>query len=145
MVALVEGSQRVAIHRTYLLSDGCGKAAVEPTKMMLGQAKGGAVRLGTEDGPLVVAEGIETALSIRCGFLTGPATVWAGLSTSGLRGLLLPSVPGQLIIAADGDTAGHSAAAWLAARARASGWQVSLLSAPEGRDWNDMLCREVRR
>jgi DNA primase len=48
-------------------------------------------------------------------------------------------VTGKLTIAPDGDPAGKSAAHSLAERATALGWQVSLLPAPDGRDWNDIL------
>jgi hypothetical protein len=97
------------------------------------------VRLSQEPGPLVVAEGIETALSLASGLLREPATVWAALSTSGLRGLRLPAEPGRLAIASDGEAAGREAAAALAERAAALGWRVSLLPAPDGQDWNDVL------
>ena len=127
------------MHRTYLHPDGTGKAAVTPDKAMLAAVAGGAVRLTDGPGPLVVAEGIETALSLASGLLGRPATVWAGLSTSGIRGLHLPPQPGRLTIAPDGDTAGREAANALAERAHALGWQVSLLPAPDGRDWNDIL------
>lgn len=68
-----------------------------------------------------------------------PGTIWAALSTSGIRGLRLPPQPGGLTIAPDGDTAGREAANALAERAHGLGWQVSLLPAPDGRDWNDIL------
>jgi DNA primase len=95
-------------------------------------------------GELVVAEGIETALSLLCGLLNGPASVGATLSTSGMRSLRLPPIPGRLTIAPDGDPPGHAAAYALAERASALGWQVSLLSPPDGLDWNDVLRREGR-
>lgn len=139
LVALVEGAEGFAVHRTYLRADGAGKAEVEPVKAMLGAVQGGGVRLSGGPGPLVVAEGIETALSLASGLLGGPAAVWAALSTSGVRGLRLPPEPGRLIIAPDGDRAGRQAAHDLAERAHALGWQAALLPAPEGRDWNDML------
>ncbi|WP_425442166.1 DUF7146 domain-containing protein [Roseovarius marisflavi] len=142
MVARVEGCKRVAVHRTYLRSDGTGKAAVEPAKAMLGAVAGGAVRLTDAPGPLVVAEGIETALSLASGLLRYPATIWAALSTSGIRGMRLPSRPGRLTIAPDGDEPGRIAAHALAERAQALGWQVSLLPIPDGRDWNDILKME---
>ena len=107
---------------------------------MLGAVQGGAVRLTGRPGPLVVAEGIETALSLASGLLSAPAAIWAALSTSGIRGLRLPDLPGRLTIAPDGDTAGREAAQALAARANALGWTVSILPAPDGRDWNDILC-----
>lgn len=62
MVALVEGGANFAIHRTYLRPNGNDKADVTPTKAMLGSVRGGAVQLSYGSEPLVVAEGIETAL-----------------------------------------------------------------------------------
>lgn len=139
LVALVEGGGDFAVHRTYLRPDGSGKADIDPAKAMLGATAGGAVRLAEAKGPLVVAEGIETALSLASGLLRGPATVWAALSTSGLRGLILPSTQARLTIAPDGDEPGRNAATALAERAQALGWSVSLLTAPDGHDWNDVL------
>ena len=57
LVGLVEGSRRLAVHRTYLCEDGWGKADATPDKAMLGAVAGGAVRLAGGPGPLVVAEG----------------------------------------------------------------------------------------
>jgi DNA primase len=91
----------------------------------------------------VVAEGIETALSLACGLLSGPATIWAALSTSGMQALRLPDIPDRLTIAPDGDKAGQSAALALADRAAREGWAVSILTPPPGGDFNDMLCGEV--
>ena len=139
MLARVDGAAGFAVHRTYLGGEGLGKAAVAPAKAMLGPCAGGAVRLSGAVGPLVVCEGIETGLSLLCGLLRTPATVWAALSTSGIRGLHLPPMPGRLTIAADGDQPGRKAAFALASRATALGWRVSLLPAPNDRDWNDVL------
>lgn len=140
LVARVDGLPRLAVHRTYLRADGTGKAEVDPPKAMLGAALGGAVQVAEADGALVVAEGIETALSLSSGLLRGPATVWAALSAAGMAGLRLPAgIPHRLTIAPDGDTAGRDAAHKLAERATALGWTVSLLPAPDGRDWNDIL------
>ena len=94
MLALVEGGEGFAIHRTYLTADGV-KAAVDPVKMALGAVAGGSVRLICgKRGVLAVAEGIESALSIPAldPRLTG-ASVWAALSASGMRSLRLPMVP----------------------------------------------------
>lgn len=139
LVALVEGCDLLAVHRTWIRPDGAGKADLDPNKAMLGGVQGGAVRLLKAQGRLVVAEGIETALSLACGLLPGTMTLWAALSTSGLRGLRLPPNPAALTIATDGDEAGRSAGYALAERAHALGWKVSTLAAPEGRDWNDIL------
>lgn len=139
LVAAVQGSGLPAVHRTYLRPDGSGKADIDPAKAMLGATAGGAVRLAEGPSRLVVAEGIESGLSLACGLLDGPATVWAALSTSGLRRVRLPPYPDRLTIATDGDTAGREAGHALADRAHALGWAVSFLHAPDGRDWNDIL------
>lgn len=129
-----------AIHRTYLKSDGGGKADVTPSKMMLGICAGRGVTLKHGNGPLVVAEGIETALSLMSGLIAHTGTVVASLSTSGMKRLLLPDCAGHLIVAPDGDPAGFSASCVLADRALALGWQVQVLpSPPSGQDYNDVL------
>ena len=88
MVARVDGAARFAVHRTYLRPDGSGKAEVNPAKAMLGATQGA--------GPLVVAEGMETVLSLACGLLRAPATIWAALSAPGITALRLPDIPGRL-------------------------------------------------
>ena len=125
------------VHRTFFTKR--GERLSKDGKLMLGPVAGGAVRLSDGKGPLVVAEGIETALSLLSGLLSGPATVWAALSTSGMRSLTLPPRPGKLIIATDGEQAGRDAGNVLANRAHSLGWDVNLLPAPDGRDWNDVL------
>lgn len=131
-----DGSE-MGVHRTFFTRQ--GKRLASCAKMMLGPCRGGAVRVAEGDGPLVVAEGIETALSLASGLLSGPAEVWAALSTFGVSGLQLPVEPGKLTIAPDGDDAGKGAALQLAERADALGWQVSLLPAPQDKDWNDVI------
>lgn len=142
LVARVEGGNQFAVHRTFLDPQKPSKAKIDPSKAMLGQCAGGAVRLSSGPGPLVVCEGIETGLSLRSGLLEEEAQVWACLSTSGMKSLRLPDNPGVLKIASDGDAAGQAAACQLGFRASALGWQVSLLPAPEGQDWNDVLCMQ---
>ncbi|MGJ8624234.1 MAG: DUF7146 domain-containing protein [Yoonia sp.] len=128
-----------AVHRTYVRGDGLGKADLLPNKAMLGPVSGGAVSLSNIRGPLVVTEGIETGLSLLSGILGKPMTVWAALSAGGMVGLTLPETPGELIIAPDGDPTGREAADALATRAHGLGWNVSMLPAPNGFDWNDVL------
>ena len=142
MVARVDGGDGFAIHRTWLRSDGTGKAAVEPAKAMLAPVAGGAVRLSGGHHRLMVGEGIESCLSLLCGLLAGPATIWAALSTSGLRSLRLPAQPGRLTVACDGDVAGRSAAMLLAERAHALGWAVATIDPGDGADFNDILNRK---
>jgi hypothetical protein len=143
MVAAVQGAGLPAVHRTYLRPDGSGKANIEPAKAMLGATAGGAVRLSDGPSRLVVAEGTESGLSLLCGLLNDPATVWAALSTSGLRGLRLPVQAGPLSIATDGDEPGRAAGHALADRAHALGWKVSILDPGDGADFNDILNRKA--
>jgi hypothetical protein len=82
-------------------------------------------------------------LSLLCGLLDSPATVWAALSTSGLRGLHLPTQAGRLTIGTDGDTPGRDAAHALAERAHSLGWQVGILDPGNKADFNDILTRKA--
>jgi hypothetical protein len=75
--------------------------------------------------------------------LDGPATVWAGLSTSGCAGCAFPSQAGRLTIACDGDRPGREAAHALAERAHALGWQTGILDPGDGADFNDILGKAV--
>jgi len=144
MVALVEGGEGFSVHRTYLRPDGSGKAGLAGgDKLMLGATAGGAVRLSGGVSRLVVAEGIESALSLLCGLLAEPASVWAALSTSGLRSLRLPEKPSRLVIAGDGDQPGREAAHALATRAHTLGWSVAMLDPGNDADFNDVLTGKV--
>jgi putative DNA primase/helicase len=143
MVALVtRGSDGapMAIHRTFLAGDGRGKAQVEPKKMMLGPCRGGAVRLCTPGRVLMVGEGIETCLAVMRA--TGEVA-WAALSTSGLRGLNLPTNVEEVIVLADGDNDGEMAARDAASRWRREGRRVRIARPPLGMDFNDLLLAQM--
>ncbi|ALI55331.1 virulence-associated protein E [Celeribacter marinus] len=86
----------------------------------------------------MICEGIETGLSL-VELLPEPASVWATLSTAGMKSLNLPKTPSRLILATDGDDPGRTAGRHLAQRAAANGWDIETLEAPEGTDWNDYL------
>jgi len=145
VVALVTSGadgRPLAIHRTFIAPDGCGKAPVDPQKMMLGPCRGGAVRLADPGDVLMVGEGIET--SIAAMQATGnPA--WAALSTSGLRTLDLPKDVRDIIVLADGDTAGEAAAHNCAWRWKREGRRVRIARPPQGMDFNDMLMDRAPR
>lgn len=148
LVALVEGADGWAVHRTYLRADGGGKAGMEDgDKLMLGGTQGGAVRLASGPGALLIGEGIESTLSAFILHGDPTASAWAALSTSGMRGLRLPRVGSgraSLIVAVDGEKAGRDAGRELAERAAGLGWQVSIADPGDGRDFNDRLIGEGR-
>jgi phage/plasmid primase-like uncharacterized protein len=112
---------------------------VEPAKASLGPVWGGAVRLEApaSDKPIVIGEGIETSAS--AGRLMGlPA--WSAVNAGNLaKGLVLPPEASRLVIAADPDRAGRTAArdAWL--RWRAEGRNVQIATPDGVGDFNDLL------
>jgi hypothetical protein len=125
-----------AVHRTFLTTAGA-KAAVDPVKMTLGPVRGGAVRLGKAGPALAVAEGLETALSIATASPETP--VWAALSTSGMRALVLPETVRTVILCPDGDPEGQAAAQHAADRFLDQGRKVLMARPPDGADLNDVL------
>lgn len=130
------------VHRTFLTKQ--GEKQSRDAKMMLGPCARGAVRLREGHKRLVVCEGIETGLSLLSGLLSGSASVWATLSTSGMKSLTLPETPSELIVATDGDEPGREAGDRLASRASALGWTACLMPAPDGKDFNDVLLEGVK-
>ncbi len=135
-VAIWPAREVVAIHRTFLTATGDSKAPVSQNKMMLGPCAGGAVRLSPFGNDLVLAEGIETALSV---LQASGKPVWACLSTSGLKSVLLPPEVATVTIAADGDEPGITAAEEAASRFYREGRDVKIAKPPPGMDFNDLL------
>jgi putative DNA primase/helicase len=144
-VAMVEHAQRgpVAVHVTYLRSNGSGKADIpkKQQKASFGPIKGGAVRLSIPRAGewLAVGEGIETTLSVATA-CSMPA--WAGLSAGGVRSLVLSREATNLIICADHDASGigERAARDAAARWLTEGRRVRIAVPPRsGSDFNDWL------
>jgi hypothetical protein len=149
MVALVEHVERgiVGVHRTYLRSDGAGKADLrkEWQKLSLGPIGGGAVRLGMPRPYewLAIGEGIETVLAVMVACrLPG----LAALSAGGLRALVLPPEIEHVLIAADNDAngVGQRAAHDAAARWSAEGRHVRIALPPEpDTDFADVLAAKA--
>jgi len=139
MIAAVQGADGkiVGVHRTYLRSDGSGKADIEPQKAALGPIRGGAVRFAKAGDVLALTEGIEDALS----FLQATnIPTWAALGTSNLSRVELPEVVREVIIAADGDEPGERAANAAAQRFVGQGRRVRIARPPAGYiDFNDAL------
>ena len=143
--AMVAGIQQVdgqviAIHRTFLLPGGQGKAGVSTQKMALGSYAGGAVRFAAAAPELVLGEGIETVLSVMQA--TGKPA-WACLGTSGLKAVILPPEVKIVTIAADAGEPGEQAAQVAAKRFVAEGRAVRIARPPTGMDFNDVLQQEA--
>jgi hypothetical protein len=140
-VAVWPSKEVVAVHRTYLDHQG-RKASVSMPKMALGPVSGGAIRLRSHADELVVAEGIETALSVCQCF---SCSAWACLSSSNMPNLKIAADVREITIAADRDAngAGQKAANRLADRLRREGKTVRIMLPPKEGDWNDVLMEGV--
>lgn len=104
MVARIDGpdGQPVAVHRTFLTEDGRKLDTVEKAKLVLGDMRGGAIRLAPTGDRLGLAEGIETSLAVEK--LTGIGA-WACVSASMLAAVELPMDVTDAVIFADRDKA----------------------------------------
>jgi hypothetical protein len=124
------------LHRTFLKSDGSGKANVEPAKMMLGQA--GLIRISPDETVttgLGLCEGVETGLAIIQHADWRP--VWAAASAGAIA--KFPVLPGIecLTIFCDHDIAGVNAAQACARRWVAAGKEARIIAPRRFADWND--------
>lgn len=154
LVAAIVGAegQLTAVHRTWLMPDGSGKAPLRDPKMTLGRYAGGAIRLwrGASAKPLrdappsetvLIAEGIEDGLSAA---VAAPEyRVLAAVSLANLANLWLPPVITGVVILAQNDPPGSPAARALdraIAGFRQQGRRVRLARPPAPvKDINDLL------
>jgi len=129
----------VALHRTYLCTDG-RKADVPTVKKLTGTAgplAGACIALHKPAGGVIaIAEGIETALAGWC--VSGLPTV-AAYSAGNLAAWRWPAGVQRLVIFADHDKAGREAADTLRARAFLARLRCEVLTPTEpGTDWCDV-------
>lgn len=155
MVAqILRNGEVVGVHRTFLASDGLGKAPVPKQKLSKKCAdtiSGGAIRLFEPecDKPLVLCEGIESSLAVH--EITA-LPVWSCINSTMMEKVELTDSAKSVIIGADKDRsgAGQSSAERLARRLVDEGWEVKISSPPmkipegsSGVDWLDYLKKEV--
>lgn len=145
LVALITDARTnepISLHRTWVLPNG-KKASVEPARLLArGHRKaGGVIRLWPNEAVtqgLSIAEGIESALSAAHAF----TPVWSCIDAGNLGDFPALAGIGCLIIVADHDQAGVSAAKKCGSRWVASGTRVRIVKPKEpGTDLNDVLAR----
>lgn len=145
MVALATDTsgEVLAIQQVYLTAEG-KKAPLDPVKRtnkaVEGWGERSAVRLPGRE-PLVICEGVETALSI---WQATGLEVWACLGISNIARAPVPE-KSKVIIARDGDAPGSKADDQIlraASRLVARGLTVLMAAPPETEDFNDILVRE---
>jgi putative DNA primase/helicase len=112
MVGVAGQDKPVSMHRTFLKPDGSGKAEMAaPRKLMPGTLPDGACVMLSDysGGPLVIAEGIETAMSASALY---DMPVWAALNAPMLRKWTPPDGCDEVAIFGDNDAnfAGQAAA-----------------------------------
>ena len=134
IAAVRKNNDITAIHRTFLDPKEPIKASLDEPKRSLGYLTGGACWLKTNGDGLIVAEGIETALSVGMAF--GGAALAAGLNAYHLTVMEIPQIYNRIMIAADNDTSGHEAAEKLILQFKDR--QVKAVY-PRLSDWNDDL------
>ncbi|HAT8858968.1 TPA: hypothetical protein F8A23_08725 [Legionella pneumophila] len=145
MIALVrdQNNKMVTLYRTYL-GKACKADIPTPKKLMPSiqprASVGAAIKLYQPvNGKIVLAEGIETALSIH---VATKLPVWATISAVGLEKIILPSSITEVIIAIDNDEShcGQNVSSKLATRLLAEGRKVKRIIPPKsGQDFNDLL------
>ncbi|MDE1901503.1 MAG: toprim domain-containing protein [Alphaproteobacteria bacterium] len=145
MVAAVWDNQRrlVGVHRTYLSPDGRSKAGTGDDKLALGLCKGAHIWLGMPtNGRLAIAEGIETALSVK--MARPDLCLWTSLWLGNL-GAPVPASITEIIICADNDSKDPAKAAadinMAVAQLSRPGRTVRVAWPDKGKDFNDMVKR----
>jgi hypothetical protein len=133
------------VHATFLDDVAVGKAPIKPDKMVFGLMRGGVMRLtppprpGSGE-PLILAEGVETALSAVA---ANYRHAWAAISSGNMKVIDNLQVDIQtVIIVADHDDSGTGVAAArdLAGRLHRQGRRVRIAMPPvPGADLNDVL------
>ena len=133
------GGQVVALHRTYLTTEGRKADVPSPRKLTgtAGPLEGACIRLHQpRRGVVGIAEGIETALAAA--LASGVPTV-AAYSAGNLAAWDWPAGIRRLVVFGDNDVAGRKAGEALRARAFAAGLACTVLMPTEDdADWCDV-------
>jgi DNA primase len=126
----------VAVQRTWLRTDGSGKADIRSPKRSLGPVRRGAVCMGPPATTLGLAEGIETALSAAELYRL---PVWASLGCANLPRVRLPAGVRNVVIFADRGAVGEQAAESARAAFHEQRRRVVVRFPQIGQDFNDEL------
>lgn len=132
----------IGAHATFLTPDAAGNLRGKDDRSIrriCGSKKGGYLPVGRvprPDQPMIIAEGAETAMSAAQ--LTGHPAV-AAIDAGNLENFVPPPCA-EIIVAADNDEAGRTAAEEFAKRWATDSRRVRIALPPDGHnDWNDAL------
>jgi hypothetical protein len=127
----------MAVHRTFLDTNEPIKAKIRNPKRALGSLVGGACWLRRSGTNLIIAEGIETLLSVGNAF---PDTALAaGITAHHLTEIKFPELYQKIVIAADNDDAGQLSALTLTERHTGKNF---ITIKPRGKDFNEDFLAE---
>ena len=127
------GGDLTGIQRTFLTEDG-RKADVPEVKLSLGRVAGGSIQIGGAVASLVVTEGLEDGLTLAQAL---GRSVWVSAGTSMLPRMELADVTRAVVIGADGDAPGETAANKAAHAFAATGRKVRIMRPSLGfKDYN---------
>lgn len=161
MVAMIQGDEgMLAAHRTYLARQPDGswkKAKLGDAKKTLGRYAGGFITLNRgasgkpikeapEGDQVIIAEGIETGLSVALGL--PECRVLAAVSVSNFQNISLPAAIRKVTLAVDNDGDNAQAAAAVDAaieRFMREGREVLITRSPVGKDFNDLLMSQMQK
>lgn len=130
------GGDITGIQRTYL-TEGGGKGRFKKVKLSLGRVRGGAIHLGPASDTMIVTEGLEDGLTLMQALTR---SVWVAAGTSMLPAMAFPQIVREIVIGADGDEPGETAAREAAAKFAATGRAVRImLPTPPHKDFNAEL------
>jgi putative DNA primase/helicase len=121
-----------------LLKQMANNKIVRDMRRNFGKTGGGVVQFGGRpEDVLLIAEGVETALSV---FEAIGASTWAALSAGNMASITIPPQVQVVVVCADNDDPGLKAGTALAERVAKMG-KTALLAVPEhqGDDFNDVL------
>lgn len=142
---VMRNDEVVGAHVTWLNRSATAKRDPEegPQRQFFGPIAGGFIKLyANEPDPkskLIIAEGIETALSAS--IMRGLPAI-AALSAGNMIRVWPPPAAGY-VICADNDKAGLLGARLLAAKLKREGYETTIAIPPQpGMDWNDVLMRK---
>lgn len=177
MIAAIQGptGRVTAVHQTWIDPDRPGQKAticdgdgvVQPSKLVRGSKKGGAIRLTPAPGPdgvLIMGEGIETTASAMIAARGMGAAFWCGVDLGNMAGrqvklagqrhsgrpdlsdaeaFVPPPGLAKLVFLQDGDSDPKATRAKLEAGLRRAqhfnpALVVQIAAAPEGKDFNDL-------
>ena len=129
--------EMIGIQRTYLAADGVGKADVSKPKLSLGRVSGGAIQCGPAAGEVILAGGVEDALT--CQQELG-RVAWATAGETNLGSVALPLFVHTVTLAGDNDEAGRRAVAKATEAYLAQSLTVRpLFPSPDFKDFNAEL------